>query len=42
MSVVTRDKDMQKVMEEDDLRWTGGCKVRIMVILTFGGDDVFW
>ena len=27
LTVITRDKTAQKILEMDNLRWTGGCKV---------------
>ncbi len=31
LSVVTSDEDMQRRLSEDPLRWTGGCKVRLLL-----------
>lgn len=30
LQVITRDKEKQAVLEKDELRWTGGCKVMLL------------
>lgn len=31
LNIITRDKDMHEFLTKDDLRWTGGCKVRLLL-----------
>lgn len=39
LSVVTRDKEARAMLEKDTLRWTGGCKVMLLLAFVFCLDD---
>jgi len=39
MSVITRDKTALAMLEKDTLRWTGGCKVMLLLAFVFCLDD---
>ncbi|XP_023321474.1 monoglyceride lipase [Eurytemora carolleeae] len=34
LHMVTRDMEMHKILKKDELRWTGGCKVRLLLAFT--------
>jgi len=39
MSLITRDKDAQDSLAKDQLRWTGGCKVMLLLAFVLCMDD---
>jgi len=39
LSVITRDKTAQAMLERDNLRWTGGCKVMLLLAFVLCLDD---
>lgn len=39
MNVITRDKEAQTMMLKDELRWTGGCKVMLLLAFVYCLDD---
>ena len=39
MALITRDKDAQEMLGKDQLRWTGGCKVMLLLAFVICMDD---
>jgi len=39
LQVITRDKEQQAVLEQDSLRWTGGCKVMLLYAFVIAMGD---
>lgn len=39
MRVITRDEEAQQQLEKDPLRWTGGCKVMLLLAFVYCLDD---
>jgi len=39
MSIITRDKEMQDFLVADKLRWTGGCKVMLLLAFVTAMDE---
>jgi len=39
MSVITRDSQALRILEKDSLRWTGGCKVMLLLAFVYCLDD---
>ena len=39
MALITRDKESQEMLEKDQLRWTGGCKVMLLLAFVSCMDD---
>ena len=39
LNVITRDKEAQNMLVKNPLRWTGGCKVMLLLAFVYCLDD---